>query len=241
MLATRAIRIASSRMNLRADSTLFYLPTRSFTMSKVSEDFSDQDHSDAGKWLASFTANTIPRKLGEVSFSKSSGPGGQNVNKYTCQPCDCVSHGRLMFGRVNSKATVRFQMKDLSCIVPAILHSQLRASKYYAERSHSLVIHTDGSRKQTDNVHECFQKLRRLIEAAGKTVVKGETSPKQAARVKNLYVTVGLIFAARIWNADFERFPDRRLKMKLVSGPRNFTAARKATERGVVTARSFRC
>lgn len=103
-----------------------------------------------------------------------------------------------MFYRVNTKATVRFQMQDLSCIVPALLHSQLRASKYYAKNSHSLVIHADGSRKQSDNIHECFQKLRRLIEAAGKTVVKGETSPKQAARVRNLYVPVGLIFAARI-------------------------------------------
>lgn len=80
MLATRA-RCIASRMNLvRANSTLAHLAS---TMPKVSTDFSDQDQSDARKWLASFTANTIPRKLGEVSFSKSSGPGGQNANKYT--------------------------------------------------------------------------------------------------------------------------------------------------------------
>lgn len=71
-------------MNLvRADPTLAHLHSHSSTMSKVSENFCDQDQSDARKWLASFTANTIPRKLGEVSFSRSSGPGGQNVNKYT--------------------------------------------------------------------------------------------------------------------------------------------------------------
>lgn len=95
--------------------------------------------------------------------------------------------------RVNSKATVRFQMKDLTSIIPAILHPQLRASKYYAEKSHSLVIHADGSRKQSDNIDECFQRLQLLIEAAGKTAVKGETSPEQVARVRNLYVPVGLI------------------------------------------------
>ena len=97
-LATRAICIAS-RMNLvRADSTLAHLPSHSSTVSKVSEDFSDQDHSDARKWLASLTANTIPQKLGEVSFSKSSGPGGQNVNKYTYHlTYDYPSRGRLMF------------------------------------------------------------------------------------------------------------------------------------------------
>lgn len=80
--ATRAICFIASRMyRVRADSTLAHLPPRSSTMSTVSEDFSDQDQSDARKWLASFTADAIPRKLGEVSFSKSSGPGGQNVNK----------------------------------------------------------------------------------------------------------------------------------------------------------------
>lgn len=84
-------------------------------------------------------------------------------------------------------------MKDLTSIIPAILHASLRASKYYAEKSHSLVIHADGSRKQSDNLHECFQKLRLLIVAAGKTAVKGETSPEQAAKVRNLYVPVDLI------------------------------------------------
>ncbi|MCJ1471299.1 hypothetical protein MMC07_009947 [Pseudocyphellaria aurata] len=162
MLATKAAICAASRLNLvRARSTVAH------PLSKVPESFSDQDQADARKWLASFTADTIPRKLGQVSFSKSSGPGGQNVNK------------------VNSKATVRFQMKDLTPIIPAILYAQLLASKYYAANSHSLVIHADGSRKQADNVHECFKKLWLLIEA-GKTAVKGETSPEQVARVKNL-------------------------------------------------------
>ncbi|MCJ1260793.1 hypothetical protein MMC22_000656 [Lobaria immixta] len=174
-------------MNLvRVNSTLAHLPSHSSSVSKASEDFSDQDHSDARKWLASFTANTIPQKLGEVSFSKSSGPGGQNVNKYTLPPRDYPSRGRLMFSRVNTKATVRFHMQDLTSIIPPVLHSQLRASTYYAERSNSLIIHADGSRNQNDNIRECFHKLQLLIKASGKAAVKGETSPEQAAKVKNL-------------------------------------------------------
>lgn len=145
-----------------------------------------------------------------------------------------------MLSRVNSKATVRFQMKDLTSIIPVLLHSQLRASKYYAEKSHSLVIHADGSRKQSDNIHECFQKLRLLIEAAGKTVVKGETSPEQAVRVKNLYVPVASSSAAGIWDANFRQFPGREETMKLASGPRNPTVARKAPEKGVLAARRTR-
>jgi peptidyl-tRNA hydrolase ICT1 len=36
----------------------------------------------ARKWLHAFHADTIPKGIGELSFSRSSGPGGQNVNKY---------------------------------------------------------------------------------------------------------------------------------------------------------------
>ncbi len=39
-------------------------------------------------------------------------------------------------------------------------------------------------------MQECFQKLRLLIETAGKSVVKGETSPEQLAKVKKLYGTL---------------------------------------------------
>jgi protein subunit release factor B len=35
----------------------------------------------ARQWLASYNSTTIPRKTCEVKFSRSSGPGGQKVNK----------------------------------------------------------------------------------------------------------------------------------------------------------------
>ena len=126
--------------------------------------------------------------------------------------------GLCLVPRVNTKATVRFHMKDLTSIVPPVLHSQLRASKYYAERSNSLVIHADGSRRQSDNIRECFHKLRLLIEASGKTAVKGETLPEQAAKLKNLYVPVGLILSARIWNANVDVFQAEESKRSSPQG-----------------------
>jgi hypothetical protein len=36
----------------------------------------------AREWLANLDSKTIPRRIGAVSFSRSSGPGGQNVNNY---------------------------------------------------------------------------------------------------------------------------------------------------------------
>lgn len=56
--------------------------TRTFwTSPKVFGDFSEQDQLNARQWLANFDINNIPRKICEIKFSRSSGPGGQNVNK----------------------------------------------------------------------------------------------------------------------------------------------------------------
>ncbi|MCJ1345663.1 hypothetical protein MMC31_003871 [Peltigera leucophlebia] len=148
--------------------TRVYLSTYTSTASKLPDEFSEEDHIDARNWLNRFNIDTIPRSLGHVSFSRSSGPGGQNVNK------------------VNSKATVRFRMSELLAATPAILHSPLRASKYFAGKSNSLVIQADGSRRQADNVQECFQKLKLLIESAGKSVIMGETTPEKMAKVRQL-------------------------------------------------------
>lgn len=44
---------------------------------------SEEELKAARAWLAKLHAESIPLKsIGELSFSRSSGPGGQNVNKY---------------------------------------------------------------------------------------------------------------------------------------------------------------
>ncbi|EEB96609.1 hypothetical protein MPER_04231, partial [Moniliophthora perniciosa FA553] len=48
-----------------------------------------EDSSKARAWINQFKDKSIPRNIVELSFSRSSGPGGQNVNK------------------VNTKATLR--------------------------------------------------------------------------------------------------------------------------------------
>ena len=45
----------------------------------------EEKQKSARKWLAAYTSNPIPNKICDVTFSRSSGPGGQNVNKYEHQ------------------------------------------------------------------------------------------------------------------------------------------------------------
>jgi len=86
--------------------------------------------------------------------------------------------------RVSSKATLRLPLKSLLPLLPGLLHHELMLSRFYAEKSNSLVIQADGSRKQGDNVDECFEKLHALILGIGKAVVRGELSLATKEKIK---------------------------------------------------------
>ncbi|BCS22585.1 peptidyl-tRNA hydrolase domain protein [Aspergillus puulaauensis] len=139
---------------------------RSFTTRRA--DLPDDDLTAAREWLSKFNSTSVPRHIGEISFSRSGGPGGQNVNK------------------VNSKATLKVPLDSLLPLVPHIIHSPLRSSRYYAARTHSLVIQSEESRKQPANVDACYEKLHQLLMTTAKDIVPGETSPEQRERVKKL-------------------------------------------------------
>ncbi|KAJ5601852.1 hypothetical protein N7510_011386 [Penicillium lagena] len=120
----------------------------------------DQEIHDARQWLSALSPESIPR-LGQVSFSRASGPGGQN-------------------------ATLKVPLQDLLPLVPRLLHPVLRASRYATDRSQSLVIQSDESRKQAANVDSCYDKLYELLQSMAHEVIPGETSPEQRHRVQKL-------------------------------------------------------
>ena len=47
----------------------------------VKDATSEEEHQEARNWLSGFSIKSIPRNACEVTYSRSSGPGGQNVNK----------------------------------------------------------------------------------------------------------------------------------------------------------------
>jgi ribosome-associated protein len=87
----------------------------------------------------------IPGKEISLSFARSAGPGGQNVNK------------------VNSKAVLRWSLAD-SPSLPEGAKSRFR--ERYPQRINQLgevVIASDSHRDQPRNIAECYEKLRQLI------------------------------------------------------------------------------
>ncbi|PYI07487.1 peptidyl-tRNA hydrolase domain protein [Aspergillus sclerotiicarbonarius CBS 121057] len=124
---------------------------------------SEDDLTAAREWVTKLNSKalTIPRDICEFSFSRSSGPGGQNVNK-----------------------SVSASSRVISPLI--VLHSPLLASRYVAARTQSLVIQSDESRRQTDNLESCYDKLHQLLKSLAEDNIPGETSQEQRDRVQRL-------------------------------------------------------
>ncbi len=111
----------------------------------------------------------IPRREIRFSFVRSSGPGGQNVNK------------------VASKAVLRWRIAT-SPSIPDDLRAQLvaRLGRRINDRG-ELVLASQRFRDQAKNVDDALQKLRDLVAAAAKKPKKRKkTRLPQAARESRL-------------------------------------------------------
>ncbi|BGP40023.1 hypothetical protein JCM10450v2_004003 [Rhodotorula kratochvilovae] len=126
------------------------------------------DMRQARDWLAAFervSADDWPKHLTEASFSRSSGPGGQHVN------------------RTFSKATVRLPLPSPSLVPPYAL-PHLRHSPHYVPSA--LLVSASTQRTQATNLSEALGKLKAAILDAAKRDLVGETSQAQMDRVRAL-------------------------------------------------------
>jgi ribosome-associated protein len=90
----------------------------------------------------------IPSSELIASFARSSGPGGQNVNK------------------VNSKALVRWNLRTSNALPPEV---KLRFEACFPTRINQageVMLSSDKYRDQGRNLSDCYEKLRQLIQAA---------------------------------------------------------------------------
>jgi len=89
----------------------------------------------------------IPGKEILLTFARSAGPGGQNVNK------------------VNSKAVLRWNIADSSSLPEDVKARFLQRFPTRINQLGEVVLASDRQRDQPRNISDCYEKLRQLILA----------------------------------------------------------------------------
>ncbi|KAG5928779.1 hypothetical protein E4U42_008034 [Claviceps africana] len=111
---------------------------------------------EARSWFQAFDASKLPR--GSTTYSRSSGPGGQHVNK------------------TETKATTVYGVNELLSLLPKNLHSGIRCSRYYVANNDSLTFHEQSQRSRTANENENRRKLVEEIKRIYHSATPAETS-----------------------------------------------------------------
>ncbi|KAJ3374468.1 Peptidyl-tRNA hydrolase ict1, mitochondrial [Allomyces arbusculus] len=118
-------------------------------------------------WIDSFTQSSIPSTAYTVSYARSSGPGGQNVNK------------------VNTKAILKFHVDPRPAWLPEYAHTALmRQRAAQINKDGDLVVMSDRFRSQRQNVDDCVEKVFEMVKEAG--YVPRETTAEQKRHVMKL-------------------------------------------------------
>ncbi len=111
----------------------------------------------------------IPHAEFEFAFARSSGPGGQNVNK------------------VNSKAMLRWPVRASLSLPAEVLQRFLARFGPRLTVVGELLITSQRYRDQGRNVADCLEKLREmLLEVATRPTRRRTTKPSKAAKARRL-------------------------------------------------------
>lgn len=111
----------------------------------------------------------LPDDALSFTFSRSGGPGGQNVNK------------------VNSRATLTVPIDALADALPpyAMRRLEQTASRYLTQEG--LQVSADNSRSQHANRKACLDRLREvLVQAMHRPKVRKKTKPSARARQRRI-------------------------------------------------------
>jgi len=127
----------------------------------------------------------IPLAEFRFTFARSSGPGGQNVNK------------------VNSKATLRWRVGESPSLPEQIRRRLLARHRRRLSSTGELLITSQRFRDSGRNMADCLEKLRRLLaEAAVRPRPRKATRPTRASAERRLRRKRG-----QAWKKQLRRLP----------------------------------
>lgn len=111
----------------------------------------------------------VPLREFQFTFARSSGPGGQNVNK------------------VNSKATLRWPIAKTESLPVGVRQRFLKKYHRRVNSEGDLIITSQRYRDQGRNVADCLSKLRELLESvATAPKTRKPTKPTKGSKVRRL-------------------------------------------------------
>lgn len=112
---------------------------------------------------------SVPLKEFEFTFSRSSGPGGQNVNK------------------VNTKVTLHWSITSSSSIPEGVRERFVAKYRRRINNKGQLVVISQRFRDQGRNVGDCLAKLREMLASvAAAPKARKKTRPSRASRERRL-------------------------------------------------------
>jgi ribosome-associated protein len=112
---------------------------------------------------------TIPASELQASYSRSGGPGGQNVNK------------------VASRVTLRWQVGDQPRLPPDWQRRLLARHGNRINREGEILVHSDRYRDQPRNLDDCRQRLTQwLLECEAAPVERKATRPSLGSKLRRL-------------------------------------------------------
>jgi ribosome-associated protein len=112
---------------------------------------------------------TIPDSEFTFTYSRSSGPGGQNVNK------------------VSSRATMHWNVRDSQSLPPAIRQRFIERFRNRITVEGAVVIHSQRHRDQLRNAQDCLSRLQTMILSVEKPPTpRKKTRPSRGANQRRL-------------------------------------------------------
>lgn len=112
---------------------------------------------------------SVPQREFRFSYSRSSGPGGQNVNK------------------VNSKAQLSWNPTASGALPEEVLERLLVQQRNRINKAGDLLITSERYRDRERNVADCLEKLRgMLVRAARRPTPRKATKPSRGSQERRL-------------------------------------------------------